>query len=218
MLYFLEVLMNSNGPLTISQLAGRFGSRSFSAEMRASAGGNEEGLKKFLLKYPSLFTVRGNMVSLFDGKSSGDTDPDAQTSAPTVRRLPDVSAEMEAVQYFQSKLAKKEERWVHIKSLAGHLSQASLAIRDLVGPQLDFRKWLVKHPHIFEVQGELVSLRDGIAAVSTPASTMAMRRATFNVPDTKPLSAIVLSAIVPPKTPPATPGLGKPGNAAYSCD
>ena len=38
MLYFLEVLMNSNGPLTISQLAGRFGSRSFSPEMRSAAG------------------------------------------------------------------------------------------------------------------------------------------------------------------------------------
>ena len=63
MLYFLEVLMNSNGPLTISQLAGRFGSRNFTAEMRQAAG----GLKRYLLKYPSLFTVTGNMVSLFDG-------------------------------------------------------------------------------------------------------------------------------------------------------
>ncbi|ELT89624.1 hypothetical protein CAPTEDRAFT_130978, partial [Capitella teleta] len=60
MLYFLEVLMNSNEALTISQLAGRFGSRSFTAEMRSACGANESGLKKFLLKYPSLFTVRGN--------------------------------------------------------------------------------------------------------------------------------------------------------------
>ena len=34
------------------------------------AGGNESGLKKFLLKYPSLFTVNGNMVSLFDGSKA----------------------------------------------------------------------------------------------------------------------------------------------------
>ncbi|ESO89901.1 hypothetical protein LOTGIDRAFT_124156, partial [Lottia gigantea] len=60
MLYFLEVLMYSNVPLTISQLAGRFGGRSFTPEMRQAAGGNEAGLKKFLLKYPSLFTVNGN--------------------------------------------------------------------------------------------------------------------------------------------------------------
>ena len=60
MLYFLEILMNSNGPLTISQLAGRFGSRSFSPDMRTACGGNELGLKKFLLKYPSLFTVKAS--------------------------------------------------------------------------------------------------------------------------------------------------------------
>lgn len=62
MLYFLEILMNSPAPLTISQLAGRFGSRNFTSEMRQAAGGNETGLKKFLQKYPSLFTVNGNLV------------------------------------------------------------------------------------------------------------------------------------------------------------
>lgn len=63
MLYFLEILMNSPAPLTISQLAGRFGSRNFTSEMRQAAGGNETGLKKFLQKYPSLFTVNGNLVN-----------------------------------------------------------------------------------------------------------------------------------------------------------
>ena len=38
MLYFLEILMYSNTPMTISQLAGRFGSRNFTQEMRTSAG------------------------------------------------------------------------------------------------------------------------------------------------------------------------------------
>ncbi len=210
MLYFLEVLMNSNGPLTVSQLAGRFGSRSFSADMRSAAGGNEAGLKKFLLKYPSLFTVKGNMVSLFDGKSTGDTDSDngkPEGSTPSVRPLPDVSVEMEAVQFFQGKLTKKEERWVHIKSLAGHLSQASSDVRNVVGPQLDFRRWLLKHPHIFEVQGELVGLRDGIAAVATPTIP---RRLTANYdPPPPPVAGIVhtpvstLRQAPPPKTPPA---------------
>ena len=37
----------------------------------------------------------------------------------------------------------------------------------MVGPQLQFRAWLLKHPHIFDVQGELVGLRDGISAMST---------------------------------------------------
>lgn len=156
MLYFLEVLMNSNGPLTISQLAGRFGSRSFTSEMRVAAGGNESGLKKFFLKYPSLFTVNGNMVSLFDSsKAPEQTNNNGDIGGgitPSGRSLPDVSTEMEAVQFFRNKLLKKEESWIPSKSLAGHLSQASHEIRQCVGPQLEFRNWLLKHPHIFEVQ------------------------------------------------------------------
>lgn len=189
--------MNSNGPLTISQLAGRFGSRNFSAEMRTAAGGNESGLKKFLLKYPSLFTVRNNMVSLFDGKSSPGGNDNAVTnsgeSALGRSPLPDVSTELAAVQFFQQKLIKKEEKWVQICSLAGHLSQAESHIRAAVGPQLDFKKWLLRHPHIFDVQGELVGLKDGVAAVATPAIP---RRITFN--DTATVKP------VPPKTPPAS--------------
>lgn len=59
MLYFIEVLMNSNVPLSISQLAGRFGSKSFTQDMRSAAGGNEDGLRSFLAKYPSLFHIDG---------------------------------------------------------------------------------------------------------------------------------------------------------------
>ncbi|CAH8510305.1 unnamed protein product [Schistosoma turkestanicum] len=68
--------------------------------------------------------------------------------------------ESEAVHFFQQKLMKRDERWIPIKSLAGHLSQASPEIRAIVGPQLEFRRFLLKHPHIFEVQGELVSVKD----------------------------------------------------------
>ena len=42
-----------------------------------------------------------------------------------------------------------------------------LQVRSIVGPQLNFRAWLLKHPHIFDVQGELVGLKDGISAMST---------------------------------------------------
>ncbi|CAH1784194.1 unnamed protein product [Owenia fusiformis] len=170
MLYFLEVLMNSTGPLTISQLAGRFGSRTFTSEMRQAAGGNEVGLKKFLLKWPSLFTVKGNMVSLFDGSVTSSDDRNGRDGSPASslssgRSLPDVSMETEAVQYFQQRLIKKEETWVPIKSLAGHLSQASLEVRTVVGPQADFRRWLIRHPHIFEVKGENVSLCEGLPGI-----------------------------------------------------
>ena len=97
-------------------------------------------------------------------------------------------------------------RWVPIKSLAGHLSQSSPEVRNVVGPQLEFRKWLLRHPHIFEVQGELVGLRDGIAAVSTPAIPRRNFSAgdlngTLVAPPAPPVAAVVPQ---PPKTPPAT--------------
>lgn len=185
MLFFLEVLMNSNGPLTISQLAGRFGSRNFTMDMRTACGGNEAGLKKFLQKFPSLLTVRGNLVSLFNASdkgsdiSDGDISLSPESTRP-VRPLPDISAEMDAVKYFQSRLLKRDEKWLQIKRVAGHLSQAPFHIRNVVGPQLSFRDWLLKHPHIFEVQGELVGLRDGIAAI-TPEVGASSRRATFDI-------------------------------------
>lgn len=216
MLYFLEVLMNSTGPLTISQLAGRFGSTSFTPEMRAAAGGNESGLRQFLLKYPSLFTIRGNMVSLCDGKDD-DNDNEAvdddvvpttssvplttpATNSPSVgvtstssssgarRGLPDVSVEMEAVQFFRAQLARRDDRWVPIKSLAGHLSQTTPEIRAVVGPQLEFRRWLLRHVHIFDVQGDVVALCDGLPGVIPTGASgtqpqTPQRRITFDIPD-----------------------------------
>ncbi|XP_074645379.1 uncharacterized protein LOC141901800 [Tubulanus polymorphus] len=169
MLYFLEVLMNNSGPLSISQLAGRFGGRAFSADMRTASGGNEVGLRKFLLRYPSLFTVNGNLVSLNESGTAPPTStpPASTTNQTTVsRHSTDLSIETEAVLFFQGKLAKKEEKWVQIKSLAGHLSQANADIRQCVGPQNEFKKFLLRHLHVFEVQGELVSLRDSFSSAS----------------------------------------------------
>ena len=224
MLYFLEVLMNSTGPLTISQLAGRFGSTSFTPEMRAAAGGNESGLRQFLLKYPSLFTIRGNMVSLCDGKDDDDDDvveddvpttcsaqvpststPSSVTSTSSAgarRGLPDVSVEMEAVQFFRAQLARRDDRWVPIKSLAGHLSQTTPEIRTVVGPQLEFRRWLLRHVHIFDVQGDVVALCDGLpgvipTGVSGTQPQTPQRRITFDIPD-----ADHPPAPAAPKTPP----------------
>jgi len=225
MLYFLEVLMNSTGPLTISQLAGRFGSTSFTAEMRSAAGGNESGLRQFLLKYPSLFTIHGNMVSLCDGKDDDDdevvvddvpttssvqtassnvpsTVTTAASSASARRGLPDVSVEMEAVQFFRAQLARRDDRWVPIKSLAGHLSQTTPEIRAIVGPQLEFRRWLLRHIHIFDVQGDVVALCDGLPGVIPTGSSgtqpqSSQRRITFDIPDTDHPPAPAA-----PKTPP----------------
>lgn len=171
--------MNSGVPLTISQLAGRFGSKSFTPEMRQACGGNESGLKKFLLKFPSLFCVSGNLVSLNDGtanlgKNFRESSPASTTS--------DVSVETEAVQYFRAKIIKKGEKWLPVLSLAGHLSQASSEIRECVGPQNLFKEWLERHPLIFEVRGDLVALKDNInySAVNPSAESLDLDDVQFN--------------------------------------
>ncbi|VDK82472.1 unnamed protein product, partial [Dibothriocephalus latus] len=210
MLYFLEVLMNSETPLTVEQLAARLTNKSFSAEMReACGGGSSEALKNFLEKYPSLFTIKpSGLVSAvaidmpgFDEMSetsidlenclspsttsrasvsvgpmpsesqrsaekkgtSSSTQVDTTAVSSTVDKSSD-SGETEAVKFFQQRLSRREERWVPIKSLAGHLSQASPEVRAVVGPQLEFRGFLLKHPHVFEVQGDLVGLKDPFTA------------------------------------------------------
>ncbi|CAG5133086.1 unnamed protein product [Candidula unifasciata] len=163
MLYFLEILMYSNAPMTISQLAGRFGSRNFTAEMRQSCGGNEAGLKKFLLKYPSLFSVNGNLVSLNDGSAlGGSVNENNSTTSSSHSCLPDVSVETEAVHFFRARMLKKGDKWMPVRSLAGHLSQASAEIRECVGPQNEFLNFLLKHPLIFEVIDDNVSLKENI--------------------------------------------------------
>lgn len=161
MLYFLEILMNSATPYTISQLAGRFGSRNFTPDMRQCAGGNEAGLKKFLQKYPSLFAVNGNLVSLNDG-SNDLGKSNFRESSPASSNPQEVSTETEAVQYFRSKMLKKGEQWMATASLAGHLSQAPPDIRECVGPQNEFKQWILRHPLIFEIKGDMVGLKDNI--------------------------------------------------------
>ncbi|XP_067936918.1 uncharacterized protein [Watersipora subatra] len=162
MLYFIEVLMNSSVPLSIGQMAGRFGSKNFTPEMRAASGGNEDGLKAFLTKYPSLFHIEGNLVSvnthgapLHDSVDEDDTDlPKSTMSA--------VELELKAVRYFQDKLLKKGPN-MNIKSLAGHLSQAPADMRNAVGPQTEFKSFLVKHKDIFIISDdETVSLTEDI--------------------------------------------------------
>jgi len=187
MLYFLEILMYSNAPMSISQLAGRFGSRNFTSDMRQAAGGNEAGLKKFLLKYPSLFSVNSNLVSLNDGSALGGGFRESSPSSSSSQScLPDVSTETEAVQFFRAKILKKGDKWIPVKSLAGHLSQASPDIRECVGPQNEFLDFLLKHPLIFEIRDENVCLKDNIRINAADSDS---------------------SAEPPPPMPPSTPKL-----------
>ena len=52
------------GTRSLHDLSCQFGTKGFSREMRQIAGGSQAGLKKFLLQYPSLFTIDGDHVSI----------------------------------------------------------------------------------------------------------------------------------------------------------
>ncbi|PAA56698.1 hypothetical protein BOX15_Mlig021118g1, partial [Macrostomum lignano] len=97
--------------------------------------------------------------------NSARSGSDAAAALHSVSGDPnDFARETEAVRFFQTRLSRREDRWVPIKSLAGHLSQAPPEIRAVVGPQAEFARFLARHRHVFELQGELVGLRDTFAA------------------------------------------------------
>ena len=67
-LFMLDVLMRNNKPtLTLEELYDSFGDKSFTPQMLRAVGGNEQGLRQFLLRYPSLFTVNGDLISANSG-------------------------------------------------------------------------------------------------------------------------------------------------------
>uniref|UniRef100_A0A1I8I3F0 Phosphodiesterase I n=2 Tax=Macrostomum lignano TaxID=282301 RepID=A0A1I8I3F0_9PLAT len=97
--------------------------------------------------------------------NSARSGSDAAAALHSVSGDPnDFARETEAVRFFQTRLSRREDRWVPIKSLAGHLSQAPPEIRAVVGPQAEFARFLARHRHVFELQGEL-------SLPTTPTST-----------------------------------------------
>jgi hypothetical protein len=67
--------------------------------------------------------------------------------------------EQEAIAFFRKQMTKREEDWLQIVSVAGHASQSSADIRKFVGPQNEFKSFLVKYPHIFVVRDEYCGLK-----------------------------------------------------------
>lgn len=84
------------------------------------------------------------------------------------------------MQFFRAKLLKRGEKWMPIKSLAGHLSQAPLEIRECVGPQNDFRDWLLKHPLIYELKGDNACLKDNITYSAVNPNAEPLEDVGFN--------------------------------------
>lgn len=63
LMFFLERLMDKGQPRSLHDLSCQFGTKNFTKEMRQVAGGSESGLRKFLLQYPSLFTIKDDQVT-----------------------------------------------------------------------------------------------------------------------------------------------------------
>jgi hypothetical protein len=74
--------------------------------------------------------------------------------AKTMREI-----EQEAINFFKKQLSKREEEWLPIVSVAGHASQASADVRKYVGPQNEFKIFLLRYPNIFAVRDEFCGLK-----------------------------------------------------------
>lgn len=190
-LFMLDVLMrNDNQALSIAQLYDSFGDKSFTPQMLRAVGGNEQGLKQFLQRYPSLFSVIGDSVIANSGNSmrssstperylkrnkskedelssvsgangNGNPSPFEAHDSKTMKEI-----EQEAMAFFKKQMSKREEDWLHIVSVAGHASQSSSDIRKFVGPQNEFKNFLQRYPHVFVVRDDYCGLK-GRAEVST---------------------------------------------------
>jgi exonuclease 3'-5' domain-containing protein 1 len=221
-LFMLDVLMRNNKPLlTLAELYDSFGDKSFTPQMLRAVGGNEQGLKQFILRYPSLFTVNGDNISANSGglprpsptpdrylrkpkvikststngasdgsdtnssaadlinSSSSSSSPSANGLEPQYESKTMKEIEQEAIAFFRKQISKREEDWLPIVSVAGHASQSSSDVRKYVGPQNEFKAFLLKYPHIFVVREEYCGLKgkaDLSAAPFPPPSPPPKRR------------------------------------------
>ena len=113
--------------------------------MRQIAGGSQAGLKKFLLQYPSLFTI----------------DEDWVAYATQVKARVGRDYNKEAVEYFRTRLLQYGFNVrVPIKSLLGHRSQANIEIRHVSGQHInEFRDFLERNSE-FVLTEEFVWLKE----------------------------------------------------------
>lgn len=168
LLFFFEKLMDKGGPRTLHDLSCQFGAKGFTKEMRQIAGGSQSGLKKFLMQYPSLFTVDGDYVrTSFLESENSESESNGPNSLQNTYKRDYVN---EAVEYFQNKLKQYGVGTeVPIKSLLGHRSQASPEVRHISGQHLkDFKDFLSRYPETFVVTEENVMLVEYIGSERQP--------------------------------------------------
>lgn len=113
-------------------------------------------------------------VNTHGGAPLHDASEDMDVESSKSPALSPVELELNAVRYFQEKLLKKGP-YLHLKSLAGHLSQAPSDMRNVVGPQTEFRNFLAKHKDIFVIaDDDVVTLTDDI--LNKPKSQAMLNR------------------------------------------
>jgi exonuclease 3'-5' domain-containing protein 1 len=144
LLFFIEKLLEKS-PRSLHDLSCQFGSKHFTKEMRQIAGGGQSGLRKFLLQYPSLFSIEEESVSY----------------ATQVKQRVGRDYNKEAVEYFRSRLLQYGYNVrVPIRSLLGHRSQANIEIRHVSGQHInEFRSFLQRNSE-FVLSEEFVWLKE----------------------------------------------------------
>lgn len=173
LMFFLERLIDKGEPRTLHDLSCQFGTKGFTKEMRQIAGGSQSGLRKFLSKYPSLFTIDEDQVSVTcysQESDEGDGKP-----------IRDYA--YEAVEYFRNKLEQYGNAEVPIKSLLGHRSQATPEIRHISGQHgREFKDFLLKYSDVFVVKDDYVLLKTVLENLNNDETLMLTK-----VPEEEPL-------------------------------
>ncbi|VDP67979.1 unnamed protein product [Echinostoma caproni] len=151
-LAILELLIQKDGCRRIDELWSILASKfQRCSDFFSIVGPTPDALEMFIEQQPALFREDSPPRVCHNGFKRNNSE-----------HISNSGIEMEAVKYFQDQLLRKPERWIPIKSLAGHLSQASPSIRMIVGPQAEFARFLHRYPLFFQIQGELVGLSDKI--------------------------------------------------------
>lgn len=143
LMFFLDrlVIASKDGKeaRTLHDLSCLFGTKDFTKEMRQIAGASQNGLKKFLESYPSLFTIEGDKVYLTQLQQNADSN--------SVRDY-----NKEAVEYFTHKLQQFGTSLVPIRNLFGYRSQASQEVRHISGKNTkEFKQFLTAYSDVFEI-------------------------------------------------------------------
>lgn len=93
-------------------------------------------------------------ISNNNTNATNNNNTETVWDAKTMREI-----EQEAINFFKKQLSKREEEWLPIVSVAGHASQASADVRKYVGPQNEFKIFLLRYPNIFIVRDDFCGLK-----------------------------------------------------------